>query len=244
MQLNLDKIKLPKRIEPCPILEAIVELRFTSSFPHDAIFGIIYKEFKDVYPHVEALPILQLPEIVREKDPTLLYKPYYKLTKNDGFLFQVGARVISLIRLAPYSGWSEFSIRFKEILDKVEELGIVKSFTRIGIRYINSFKFNIFDKVNISLSIKEQSLGSFDTFIRSDIVTGGKFISTLQIANNAKIEKSGEIIECSIIDIDTFIDNPKGDIWELIEEGHIEEKKLFFFLLKKDFLEKELNPTY
>ena len=73
---ELNKIVLPKKINPCPILESIIELRFSTSFPHDAIFGIIYKEFKDLYPKVEPLPILQLPEIVRREDKNLLYKPY------------------------------------------------------------------------------------------------------------------------------------------------------------------------
>ena len=35
-------IRLPEKINPCPILEAIVEIRFDSKVPHEAIFGIIY----------------------------------------------------------------------------------------------------------------------------------------------------------------------------------------------------------
>ena len=146
MQLGLDKVKLPKKIEPCPILEAVIELRFSTSFPHDAIFGIIYKEFKDLYPKVEPLPILQLPEIVRREDKNLLYKPYYKLHSRDSYILQVGARMISLVRLAPYSGWREFSERFRYIAKKVDELKIIDSYVRIGIRYINEFEGNIFDK--------------------------------------------------------------------------------------------------
>ncbi len=46
MKINLDAVKLPKKISPCPILEGIVEFRFESPFPDDAIFGIMYKEFK------------------------------------------------------------------------------------------------------------------------------------------------------------------------------------------------------
>ena len=63
--------KLPISIDPCPIIEAIFEIRFESSFPGDAIFGIIYNCFKDEYQTVEQLPILQLPAAVRTQDPAL-----------------------------------------------------------------------------------------------------------------------------------------------------------------------------
>jgi len=39
-------VPLPKSIETCPIIEAIFEIRFESTVPGDAIFGIIYNEFK------------------------------------------------------------------------------------------------------------------------------------------------------------------------------------------------------
>ena len=240
---ELNKIVLPKKINPCPILESIIELRFSTSFPHDAIFGIIYKEFKDIYPHWEPLPILQLPEMVRREDQNFLYKPYYKLYSKDNYLLQVGAKMISLIRLAPYSGWNGFSKRFREILDKVNKLKIIDSYIRIGIRYVNEFDGNIFDKINLSINIKKYPLGNFSTFVQSEIPTG-KFISLLRVSNKAEIVKPSGKMEKSIIDIDSFNQNPEGDIWELIEEGHLEEKRLFFSLLKEEFIREEFNPKY
>ena len=49
----------------------------------------------------------------------------------------------------------------------------------------------------------------------------------------------------SVIDIDTYIENSniKNNMKELIEEGHIAQKELFFSLLKPEFLQ-ELNPEY
>jgi uncharacterized protein (TIGR04255 family) len=69
-------IQLPKKISPCPITEAIVELRFESDIPNDAVFGIVYQDFKTDYPVLEDLPILQLPESIRKQDKALHYKPY------------------------------------------------------------------------------------------------------------------------------------------------------------------------
>lgn len=62
----------PKKISPCPIVEASVEIRFTSEVLPDAIFGIIYQAFKDEFSSKpEKLPILQLPEQIRSMDRNL-----------------------------------------------------------------------------------------------------------------------------------------------------------------------------
>lgn len=243
MNLDLDKVNLPKKITPCPILEAIVEFRFDSSVPHDAMLGIIYKEFKDEYPNVEELPILQLPEMVRRQDDSLRYKPYYNLTKDNNFIFKVGARVFSLICKDPYVGWAQFSERINNILERIRNLEIINSYIRIGIRYINGFDCNIFEKTNLSLEMSSHSLVDFGTSMRLEIPTG-KFKSTLRISNKAKLTKANENSEGSIIDIDTFLDVKIEKEKELIEIGHLEEKKLFFSLLKQEFVQKELNPEY
>jgi uncharacterized protein (TIGR04255 family) len=246
MNINLDGAKLPMKIDPCPILEAIVELRFDSEFPHNAIFGIIYKEFKNDYSKVEELPILQLPEMVRKQDQNLRYKPFYKLSENKTFLFQVGARVISLISLKPYAGWKTFSEKLYDLLKRIDTLGILNSYSRIGIRYINGFDCNVFEKTNLSLNMKGQSLTDYNFSMNSEILTG-KFTSTLRIANNAQVTTTATgASKGSIIDIDTFVENPIAikDTVSLIETGHIEEKKLFFSLLKREFIEQELNPEY
>lgn len=243
MSIDINRIRLPKKINPCPIIEAVVELRFDSSFPHDAIFGIIYNAFREDYPKVEELPILQLPETVRKQEPNLRYKPYYKLSKEGKFLFSVGARVISLVSLNPYCGWEVFHERIKDILGRIAKLEIIGSYLRIGIRYINGFDFDIFPKVNLSLNMNNDALIGLDSSVRIKIPSS-QFLNTLRITNDAQVKKIDTTTRGSIIDIDTFIDNPKENALDLIEKGHLEEKKLFFTLLKKDFLEKELNPEY
>ena len=44
--------KLPISISPCPIIEAIFEVRFEASVPGDAISGIIFNEFKNEFQNV------------------------------------------------------------------------------------------------------------------------------------------------------------------------------------------------
>jgi len=244
MTINLNSTRLPKKISPCPILECIVEFRFDSSFPYDAIFGVIYNQFKNEYPDLQELPILQLPEAVRKRDPMLKYKPYYKLTSEDKkFLFQIGARVFSLINLNPYDGWAIFSERLKNLIERVKKLSIVNLYKRVGIRYINGFYFNIFKKINLSIILGKDILTDLNSTVRIE-VPSDQFISTLQVINNAQIKKADMTSKGSIIDIDTYIENPKNNIIKIVEQGHLEEKKLFFTLLKEEFINKELNPEY
>ncbi|KJR40515.1 hypothetical protein MCHI_003591, partial [Candidatus Magnetoovum chiemensis] len=46
---------LPKKITPCPIIEAIVEIRFSTDLLSDVIIGIVYKSLKDKYPRLNKL---------------------------------------------------------------------------------------------------------------------------------------------------------------------------------------------
>lgn len=238
-------MEIPKKITPCPIIEAIIEMRFESKIPAEAVFGIVYDKFKDEYKKVEKLPILQLPEIVRTEDPNFRFQPHYKLL-NENYILQIGPNVLSIVNINNYVGWNEFSLKVKNTFKKINELGLITKADRLGIRYINFFELDIFENINLSILLSEKSLISESEQItfRSTLKTGD-FLSNLQIINKGnmilnQIQKSG-----SAIDIDTYIsDIPNvNNIDTLLENGHKEEKLLFFKLLKKDFLEK-FDPEY
>lgn len=237
---------LPKKISPCPIVEAIVELRFSSAVLPDAIFGIIYQVFKDEFPgEPERLPILQLPEPIRSIDPALQYQPYYKLIGGN-LIFQIGPRVTSLSNVKDYTGWETFSGRIKDAFSKVEKLKIIKSVERLGIRYINFFKLDIFDNINLRILMNDNRLNTLQTALKAEI-QDDNFINILQIANKAQATIQNEVITGSVIDIDTVSKDIGetffGEMENLLEKGHNIEKKLFFSLLKKEFL-STLNPEF
>jgi len=234
--------KLPKKITPCHIKDAIIELRFETSMPPDAIFGVIYQEIKDDFPKLENLPITQLPEQMR-KDINLLYKAYYKLT-NKNFVFRVGPKMVSVSNIEEYAGWNNFSKKFYKCYSKIEKLKIIDKIVRLGMRYIDFYEFDIFDKVNLNINKENQPLQSNDIFIRT-LLERGRFKQTLQVSNNAEMQLKLGLKKGSVIDIDTYIENSniKNNMKELIEKGHIAQKELFFSLLKPEFLQ-ELNPEY
>ena len=234
-------MKLPKKISPCPIVDSIVDFRFEPNIHYSAVFGVVYNALKKNYPDVEGLPILNIPEDVRIKDPLFKYKPFHKIS-NSNFIIQVGYNVLSISSFPKYVGWEDFSNEIFNLIEKVTNIELFGNVTRLGMRYINFFDIDIFQKINMNLSFSDNKIKYFDTFTRT-IIDHGKFKSNLQIANNAvHLGKKG-----SLIDIDTFYENEINEFLteykNLIQEIHLNEKKLFISLLKEEFL-KTLNPEY
>jgi len=242
-----NNLKLPKKITPCPIVESVIEIRFDSEIPPGAIFGVIYDSFKDIFPNEPVnLPILQLPEQIRNNDPNLLYKPHYRIS-DETFLFQIGPKSISLINKDEYVGWNNLSPKTTECFQKVKDLQIIKNTKRFGIRYINFFEgLDIYDKINLKLLLNEKTLESDKIFVKTSL-NSGDFTRDLKISNKSEIEQSGNKKLGSIIDIDVYLKENGNTIIDqfdsILKDAHTKEKELFFSLLKEDFL-KEFNPEY
>jgi len=240
--------KLPIEIQECPIIESILEIRYSSDFPADAIFGMIYGgiryEFQGINP--ESLPILQLPEQVRLQDPNLKYQAYYRLSK-DNLNFSIGPRTIIFSNLEPYIGWDDWSLFFNRIIEKIHKTNVISRIERIGLRYINSFSMNLLNQINVDFRINDSSINDKPTNIRTEFHED-KLIKVLQISNilnprNPKQKKRTIIdIDC-LYDINKlsneFFDNHK----EYIEYAHTKEKELFFNLLTEELL-ATLKPKY
>ena len=240
--------KLPNKIEKCPIKEAIFEIRFFSTYPADAIFGVLYTKIKNFFTESPvSLPILQLPEAVRMNDPNLRYQPYYKLS-IDNITLNIGPKVLSFVNSSPYSGWSKWSTFFYDILEQVIKTDVLNKIERFGLRYINLFpNENIFGNVKLEIKLIDTLLSKESTNLRTEI-HDDEFVKILQVGNAVNFIIDGDTINGSVIDIDCLYNvGDKLDSLEeyrkIIEKAHIKEKELFFSLLTESFLEK-LKPVY
>jgi len=238
-------MSIPKKITPCPIVDCTIELRFRTSVEPGAVFGIVYSAFKNEYPNVDKMPILNVPEQIRLVDPNMVYQAWYRL-RNGGFVLAIGPRRVGLGKTGEYPGWSLFSNHLYRVVETLRGLGIADEIERVGLRYINFFDFDIFDKIKLVVSINDISVTSNQTLVRVAI-PGRRYKSQMHVINQASVIVEGTNRTGSIIDIDTFLETDLKDFFQnstsIIEEGHSEEKEVFFSLPKKEFLQT-LNPEY
>lgn len=237
---------LPKQISPCPINEAVVELRFKSKLPSDAIFGVVFNELKDRYSKALKLPILQLPEAVRTDDPKLAFQPHYRLLK-DSYALQVGPRVVSIaITDASYTTWESYRSEIEHVFNRVKKLGFISEVTRVGIRYINLFPGNIWKDLRVHLSVGDAEINEEEVYVRTAL-NREDFKVLLQIVNHLSAEGAGSETVVTAVDIDTFLERPHIDFFDkmddILERGHDIEKEVFFEILEPKFL-SELSPEY
>jgi uncharacterized protein (TIGR04255 family) len=132
------------------------------------------------------------------------------------------------------------------MVETLRGLAIVDEVERVGLRYINFFDFDIFDKIKLAVSINDISVTDNQTLVRV-VIPGRRYKSQMHVTNKASVIVEGKNRAGSIIDIDTYLETDLKDFFQnstsIIEEGHSEEKEVFFSLPKDDFLQT-LNPEY
>jgi uncharacterized protein (TIGR04255 family) len=235
--------KLPIRISPCPIMEAVVELKFSSNLPKGAVFGVLYNSLKDTFGKVEQLPTSMLPPEVMENHPALKYRAHYKLT--DGvFKAQIGHNVIAFHSPSEYVGWDKFHRNLTSFFEKVKESGVVSNPENLLLRYLNFFEVNIYEHIRFKIELMNQEHISDNLVMRTEI-KNGDFIKVLQLANNVTVTGSFGQKTGSLIDISCVYNKQDAlqSFATIIDKAHKMEKEVFFGLLKPEFL-ATLKPEY
>lgn len=239
---------IPTKIEPSPLIDVVVELRFDTDLSSSSILaGQLYNALDHRYPSYEELSTMQLPKQVRES-ADYKYSPHYRLS-NEDYSIKVGKNVISIINhCSPdqeYAGWSSYKGVIDEVLRTVESFEMIQSFNRVGVRYVNFFTDNILEKIQASLDVpwEEGKLGP-DKLIGLTLVEDD-FTTKVQITTNAKLKSDTAKESGDILDLDAYIEKETAfkDIYSKIENGHDQVKNAFFTLLKDEFI-ATLNPDY
>ena len=242
----MNEIKYPKSIEPCPILEATVELRCKFLIPGDAVVGVIYNGFRNEF-DLSGLPMNQIPVEVRRIDPNLKHKPTHRLSNssNRNLIIDIGADVIMLTYMLKYEGWNTFKPFIEESLNNILGLNIIAETSYLSLRYLDFFQNNIFNDIILKTTLDNKLIGSTPTVIRTEIHEED-IAYVLQVANNAHVENQLLKADGSIIDITSvlrLIPISNNSIIDLIEKLHRGHKKIFFSLFTHEFLQT-LNPKY
>lgn len=237
--------KLPARITPCPILEAVMEIRFVTGVDWALLPGLLYTQIKDRYPRSEKLPIAEMPEEFFRNDPVLTYSPRMRFV-GDGFVVQFGPRVVSLLTRGEYPGWQRIHDELSWLLERLQVAGFVHEGERLGMRYIDFFEEDIFAHLVLDVRSGGQSISGVEMNFAT-VFRRGDLTARLLLNNGAMITRGNDVIGGSILDLDVWLEASGFDIFgdavEKFEEAHRCNKEIFFGLLKTDFLDS-LAPSY
>ncbi|MFN4199605.1 MAG: TIGR04255 family protein [Flavobacterium sp.] len=242
-------MKIPKSIHPDRIKDAIVEISFESDFPNEINLGIFFNVLNQHYKYTnKPLGTQQLSanNFNFNKEITLSLGGV-SLFYNDKIKFQISNNSIAFNCLAGYILWENYSKEIYAVLELMINTSVIKSFKRVGVRYISEYSnIDLRDVVKFSFSFGFPEVKS-DAFSFNSEFDFKDYRVLLNLNNNVKVHQEDEIIPTSVIDIDIikqdFIITNIKELWHVVENAHQNEKEIFFRLLKEEYLET-LEPKY
>jgi uncharacterized protein (TIGR04255 family) len=248
-------MKLPRKIYPDNLKDTIIEVRYTSKLPYQAIIGIFYSALIEKYTFtnrpIEKQQVAQLrtlPEIPKEITLTL---GSINLFYNENIKIQLQPQSIIFNCFDKYIGWDDYKKEIQFVLDKIISTKSIDTFIRVGVRYITQYQeTDLRNCVKFQFTFGMPEIKSNSYSFRTEFVMD-EFRIILNLNNNILSLKQRRDIDTtvtpiSIIDIDVFQAIPvsdQSDIFSYIEKTHLREKELFFNLLQEDFL-NSLKPEY
>ena len=242
----MSKTKLPSKITPDPIIEAVIEVRFVPKVDPDAVFHFAKKcqVISGYFEKEEELPIYQLPPSIRNNEPGLKYSPYFRLKGRQSYsdyLCQIGPRVFSIVTAGDYKGSADFLQKATDLFASLQTSVEIEKVERLGIRYIDFIEGNVFKQIKLNLALPETDLTLENSSVRLELPKSGRFGLTLQLASNAKVnsKKDGKEKTGSVLDIDAFTTDINGEwasgLESVLKEGHLAQKSFFFGLMNEEF---------
>lgn len=238
--------RLPVQIEPCPIVESVFEIRFAASEPWATLPGLLYAQVRERYREQRALPLAELPEEIRRHDAALSHLPLHQFISAD-FFIQLGPRVVGLAtRPGAYPGWPRIEEELLWLLPRIADAGFVSEGERLGVRYIDFFAHDVFPHLHLDVTLAGRPLGEAERRV-STVLRDGTLTVRLAVTNSAVVGERAGVKHGSVLDVDAWFDAPDFDLFtngmERFSEAHLAIKRLFFGLLREEFL-LTLSPRY
>jgi len=86
----------PCSLKNPPLIEMIIEYRFQSNLPDEALFGLYYPIIKESFSQYNPLPIMNIPLEARSADLSLMYQPHYHFyDENNNLSLLIGPHVLT-----------------------------------------------------------------------------------------------------------------------------------------------------
>ncbi len=242
-------MKLPTKITPDRIRDSIVQVFFKSDIPFLPLIGYFHS-------YLSSMSYEYISEVKEKEKKNIISLDFLNhLFVNTELGVKISLHPTKSIIFnctGNYIGWSKYNIAIIDVIGKFIEVGLIREVVRVGVRFTSEFpNINILEKVNFDYHYQ----------IDKEKIKSGKFNIEYLDENNCRVilnivsnaplnpftDIKGKVDTLSLIDIDIikekFTHSDLNKIKEIIFDTHEKQKRVFFSLLKKEFLD-ELNPEY
>lgn len=240
-------MKIPKKIHPDRIKDAIIEIRYTSKLPFEILLGIFFGALDDTYIYTgNLLGEQQFPAPFPGSDLTKGIKfslGSQNLFHNDKIKIQLQPNSVIFNCLNEYILWENYKAEIERVLSQLHATNTINQYNRIGVRYISEYPdCDLQDCIKFSFTFGMPNIQSETYQFRSEFVWDG-FRVILNLSNNIPIIKQGDGVNLpiaahvSLIDIDVisdgFIETHLDNLMERLIQAQMKEKKSFSICLRK-----------
>ncbi|PCJ15223.1 MAG: hypothetical protein COB02_18220 [Candidatus Cloacimonadota bacterium] len=238
-------VKVPLSLKYHSIKSCVLEMRFKLKDPNSkhTMLGLLFNKIQDRFPTFEPTSINPLFSANEQQfDHIPAFRSTHKKDSN-AYILQLGAGVIN-ITSDGYSGWSDFYEEANYIFNHFFSLNLTTEITRIGLRYVNFFSENIIPHLTIEMKSHHLSFDNQNTELSTSFIHNS-FNNNIKISNNINLRVDEKHFVGSLIDVDTISNDEvtTKNFFEKVIKMHDTEKKVFFSLLKHDFIET-LEPDW
>jgi len=246
---------LPVKLGKSPLVEALCQIQFVGKIPAHTFFPGLLFATKEQVSDIRQLPVVPLPQQVRDAKPELANIPVIQL-KFESVVVAVGDGVVNVSCPSPYIGWKEFKARVIEVFEALLNSEQVSQVNRYSMKYSNILNsagdgsgLDMLDwTVRVGGSPLEIDLRS--THLRTESKTD-EYAAIVTIMGAVTFQAEGQpLLQGTLLDIDTValrtIQNV-GDFLpimpEALEAAHAKCKEVFFDCLTEGAI-NELDPVY
>jgi uncharacterized protein (TIGR04255 family) len=242
---------LPSKIEYKCLLNAIIEVRFSSTKPAEMIVWPLYEALKDQFKVPEITSIGRVPREVRN-NLDLKEQILYTMTSNDRlYTVGVGDGIFQMnLGNFNYSTWDNFVKQFQIVNDIIQK--DINKVTRVGVRYINIFNAPDSNVKNFTFDCKLKNKSLFDYSLQSVFEAPiDERIARISIVNHVKYKYydgngvpqiGGDNALALDIDVVYNRDLNNDNILDVINYSHLSVKKIFFSMCTEKFKKNVLKP--
>jgi len=250
---------LPTKLRNEPLVDAVFEVRFSSTVPASSILpGILFSHLK-THPQIDRLPAADVPPQIRNVNPVFRSQPLMRLHWDDHFLILIGDYHLGLGCKMPYPGWKNFKPHILELIEVLQRNQVAEKIERYSLKYvgviagkdlseqIGRIKLNLqFGDYSLDYSLREEPF-TIRVEMKRDALL---HIVQLGAPTTVTQMDGRQLATGLLIDIDSICEQNTSDITKFVaelpdglEDIHTRNKEIFFGLLTPETL-AYLEPSY